>query len=136
MDIFNRMNLMNRRGSGLLNITNRTNKLFNDGRNHVTYKTDGGFFIVRIENAKYKMRIDGEEDIPEVDVDLKTFLTTNELIVYDTLKENPRLSYDELSKETKIPRRTIARVVAALVEKGYIKRGGSVGKSGYWVILK
>ena len=135
-DVFNRMNLMNRRGSGLSNITNRTNSLFSDGRNHVTYKTDGGFFIVRIDNAQYKMKIEGGDNIPEADIYLNNLLTSNEYIVYSTLKNNPRLSYDELSKETKIPRRTIARIVASLVEKGYIKRSGSVGRSGFWSIVK
>ncbi len=135
-DVFNRMNLMNRRGSGLSNITNRTNALFNDGRNHVTYSSVDGFFTVIIENALYKMKVEGINEVPKINIDTSKLLRPNEYIIYSTLKDDLKLSYDELSKETKIPRRTVARVLSTLVEKGYIKRGGSVGKSGYWIILK
>lgn len=132
-DVFNRMNLMNRRGSGLSNITNRTNALFHDGRNHVTYTSEDGFFTVKIENAKYKGKAGLIEEAKEVE---DGTLKTSEYAVYSSLKDNPRLSFDDLSKATKVSRRTVARSVSSLAEKGYIERGGSTGRGGYWVILK
>lgn len=135
-DVFNRMNLMNRRGSGLSNITNRTNALFSDGRNHVTFASEGGFFAVRIENSKYKGNIVTANDMEEAVDDVNQLLTLNEYAVYSALKTNSKLSYDELSKEVGISRRTVARAVSALVGKGYIKRAGSAGKGGYWIVLK
>ncbi len=135
-DVFNRMNLMNRRGSGLSNITNRTNALFSDGRNHVTFASEGGFFTVRIENSKYKGNMAAASDIGEAVVDVNQLLTLNEYAVYSILKTNSKLSYDELSKEAGISRRTVARVVSTLVGKRYIKRAGSAGRGGYWIILK
>ncbi len=135
-DVFNRMNLMNRRGSGLSNITNRTNALFSDGRNHVTFASEDGFFTVRIENSKYKGNAAAASDNGEAVADMNRLLTLNEYAVYSKLKTNAKLSYDELSKEVEISRRTVARAIAALVEKGYIKRAGSANKGGYWIILK
>ena len=131
-DVFNRMNLMNRRGSGLSNITNRTNALFNDGQNHVTYTSEDGFFSVTIENARYKNKIHNIQN-EEINNDS---LTPKELKVLSSLKNNARLSYNELSNETNISRRTIARTISSLLETGYIKRGGSKGRNGYWIILK
>lgn len=135
-DVFNRMNLMNRRGSGLSNITNRTNALFNDDQNHVFYKTDGGFFIVRIENAsqshnrKLKKRI----DIIETLFPIYGVLTINESKVYAEIKNEPSITYDTLVEKTDIPRRTIARVIASLESKGFIERKGT--KKDNWTILK
>ena len=34
-------------------MTDRTNKLFNDGKNHVEFCSDDGFFQVTIFNANY-----------------------------------------------------------------------------------
>lgn len=135
-DVFNRMNLMNRRGSGLSNITNRTNALFKDDKNHVFYKTDGGFFIVKIENAlsNHNEQIEKGKEIVETLMPVYGFLTINESKVYIEIKNDPSITYDGLVKKTSIPRRTIARTVASLAEKGFIERKES--KKDKWTILK
>lgn len=50
-DIFARMKFMERRGSGLKKMTGRTNALFHDGQNHVTFYSDNNYFRVTIGNA-------------------------------------------------------------------------------------
>ena len=86
-----------------------------------------------IENAKYKGKAGLIEEAKEAE---DGALKTSEYAVYSSLKDNPRLSFDDLSKATKVSRRTVARSVSSLTEKGYIERGGSTGRGGYWVILK
>ena len=50
------------------------------------------------------------------------------------LIKNPKISYDELSIQTKIPRRTISRILDDLKNKGFIERVGN-NKSGFWKII-
>lgn len=135
-DVFNRMNLMNRRGSGLSNITNRTNALFKDGKNHVFYKAEDGFFVVKIENALSNKNKKIEEGIRISESFISSYgiLTINESYVYTEIKNDPRITYDGLAEKTGISRRTVARAVASLEAKGYIARKES--KKDEWTILK
>lgn len=135
-DVFNRMNLMNRRGSGLSNITNRTNALFNDGQNHVFYKADGGFFIVKIENAlsNKNQKIEEGKQIIESLMPVYGILTINEAKVFGEIKSNPSITYNGLVEKTGISRRTIARIIISLEKKGFIGRKES--KKDEWTILK
>ena len=61
-------------------------------------------------------------------------LTINESKIYIEIKNDPSVTYDGLVKKTGIPRRTIARAVTSLVEKGFIERKES--KKDEWTILK
>ena len=145
VDLFWRMGLMNRRGSGLAKITNRTNSLFDDGANHVFYHTDGSFFSVVIQNANHRKpsgrcgtdgTISGTDGtINSVDEPTKQVLSENESKVLSALKAFDGLSYDDISSNTGIPRRTVSRIIVRLQEKGYIVRRGS-NKNGHWAILK
>ena len=60
-DIFSRMGFMERRGSGLNKIIDKTNALFKDEKVHVEYFSTNNFFRVIIKNANYK--IDAVNDI-------------------------------------------------------------------------
>ena len=53
-DIFSRMGFMERRGSGLNKIIDKTNVLFKDEKVHVEYFSTDNFFRVIIKNANYK----------------------------------------------------------------------------------
>lgn len=55
-DVFARMKFMERRGSGLKKITDKTNALFDDGRSHVEYYSDTSYFKVTIYNANYEKK--------------------------------------------------------------------------------
>lgn len=62
-------------------------------------------------------------------------LTENEKRILLELINNPSVPYDQLVIDLKISRRTVSRVFASLVEKGYIERIGT-NKKGYWKIIK
>lgn len=57
---------MNRRGSGLAKITNRTASLFFGRKDHVSYQIRNSFFVVTIDNANDKpMTADSLSDCSE-----------------------------------------------------------------------
>lgn len=129
-DLFHRLGLMNRRGSGLANITNRTNNLFNDGKNHVFFHSDNEFFVVKIENANYSANLKHIK----VSQKSKTISNDNETKVLDLIKENPNITTKEMSIKLNVSRSTISRMVKDLVENKKIVRYGA-NKNGYWKIL-
>lgn len=49
------------------------------------------------------------------------------------MKENPQITISEIVKKTKIPRRTVERIIARLKEKGLIDREGA-NRGGYWKV--
>lgn len=62
-------------------------------------------------------------------------MTENEQNTILEVIKNPRITYSELAKETGLSRRTVSRVMAALVLKNYIERVGN-NKSGYWKVVQ
>ncbi|WP_191014256.1 MarR family winged helix-turn-helix transcriptional regulator [Treponema zioleckii] len=56
-------------------------------------------------------------------------------IILELLKENPKLSAKKLSEKIGITSRAVEKLLATLVEKGFIKREGSP-EDGHWEILK
>jgi len=51
------------------------------------------------------------------------------------LSKTPQITYDALSKQLDMPRRTVAREIQMLREQGIIKRIGG-RKNGYWQVIK
>lgn len=129
-DLFHRMKLMNRRGSGLANITNKTNALFNDGKNHVFYNSDDEFFRVKIENANYKNKIAGNGSNVK-----NEGLSKNEESITNLIKEKPSITLDEMAASLQISRITVARAISDLTNKNVLKRVGA-NRNGHWEILK
>lgn len=130
-DLFGRMNLMNRRGSGLSNITEKTNALFNDGKNHVFYSERGCFFVVKIENSQYE----SIEKNTKESTDGSESLSKKEYEIMDELSKDSYQTYEILSTKIGISKRTVANAISSLIEKGFIKRVGP-DKGGYWQIIK
>lgn len=128
-DLFHRMKLMNRRGSGLANISNRTNMLFGDEKNHVFYNSDDGFFRVRIENANYSVKSSVKMNETTNDT-----LNKNEEAILDIIRSNRFVTLNEMADVLKISRSTVIRTTNGLVNKNRIKRIGA-NKNGYWEIL-
>ena len=50
------------------------------------------------------------------------------------MKEYPQITIAEIVKKTKIPRRTIERIIARLKNKKLIDREGA-NKGGYWKVM-
>ena len=61
-------------------------------------------------------------------------ITDNEQIIINVIIENSNISQKEISDISKIPYRTVQRLIASLKSKKIIERVGS-NKSGYWKIL-
>jgi len=59
--------------------------------------------------------------------------TVSGVVILKYLSSTPRATYDELTEQLNISRRTVAREIKLLREQGKIKRIGSA-KSGYWDI--
>ena len=114
-DIFARMKFMDRRGSGINKIKNGTNRLFDDGNNHVEFNATDTHFSVVIYNANYEK---GKEIVKEIVKEIEI---------------NPSISVKELSSKLKVSERTIRYEIDKLRNKGIIEREGST-KSGKWII--
>ena len=130
-DLFHRMHLMNRRGSGLANITNRTNALFNDGKNHVQYRSDEEFFVVIIDNANYGTKKETNND---TNIDTNVVLSKNEKVVLDAIKSDNTSSVNQIAEHTGLSRSTVLRSIKKLKALSYIIRKGD-DRSGYWEII-
>ena len=61
-------------------------------------------------------------------------ITESEQIILNIIVKIPNLSQKEIAKTTKIPYRTVQRLMSSLKHKKIIERIGS-NKSGYWKIL-
>lgn len=116
---------MERRGSGLKKITDKTNSLFNGGKNHVEYFSDNSYFKVTIYNANYGQR-ENEDDVP---------VNNTEKQILEAMLQNPQITYDELAAIVQKTRKTIMRKYRDAEREKLIERVGS-DKSGSWKILK
>ena len=126
-DLFHRLKLMNRRGSGLANITNKTNELFKDNGNHVFFESNDEFFIVKVQNANYGAKVETKNDT------IIDTLSKNETMIVKIMHDNPNITINEMSKELKLSRSTIIRATNKLTKEGIILRIGS-NKNGYWKV--
>ena len=62
-------------------------------------------------------------------------ITDNEQIIINIIIENSNISQKEISDISKIPYRTVQRLISSLKSKNIIKRVGS-NKSGYWKVIE
>lgn len=92
VDIFVRMNYMDRRGSRFDKMINGTNRLFKDNNNHVEFYTKEMHFSVVIYNANYK--------IGEISGDI------NIVKIIDLIRNEHNISQPEISKRVNISERT------------------------------
>ena len=70
-----------------------------------------------------------------VDVTLVNDLNETEKDIYSLIKDNPKITRDEMALKINKTIRTIQRITNSLVSKGYILRIGN-NRFGYWEILK
>lgn len=70
-----------------------------------------------------------------VDVTLVNDLNETEKDIYNLIKDNPKITRDEMALKINKTIRTIQRITNSLVSKGYILRIGN-NRFGYWEVLK
>lgn len=126
-DLFHRLKLMNRRGSGLANITNRTNELFKDNNNHVFFESNDEFFIVKIQNANYR-----KNNKPKNKAIVNS-LTKNEAKIIDIMRKNPTITVNEIARKLNISHSTVIRTTNKLTNSGLIARIGT-NRGGSWKV--
>lgn len=110
-DLFWKMGYMNRRGSGLAKITERTRRLFKDNSEHVSFQTRNSFFVVTIDNANYKL-------------DFYKKLTDRQKEIVDYLNESAQ-NISELAKKMNIDRKTVRKELNELEKSGLVSYSGA-----------
>ncbi len=116
-DVFWKLGYMNRRGSGLSKITNATNKLFDDGKEHVSFQIRNSFFAVSIDNANYYSK----KALP---------LTKRQKSILDALGNN-RMTITSLSSMLDVSRKTLKKELDYLQTQNLVDTEG-ITKSKTW----
>ena len=134
-DIFARMKFMERRGSGLKKITDNTNALFNDGKNHIEFFSDRNYFKVTIHNALYGKRQKSAHVNANVNagVNASVKLSVTQKVIIQLMRDNPQITIKEMASVLGKNETTIYRNIRQLKEICAVERRGS-DKRGYWLI--
>lgn len=137
-DLFARMNLMERRGSGLKKIVEayESEEKYNEGLIPEFRSTESAFFTV-LKNLNYEEINVGQNVGESVGQNVGQKLSPKQRRgnIIELIKENPTITAKNISTIFNLNQRTIERDLAKLTEEGYIKYEGS-SKDGKWVILK
>ena len=157
-DLFQRLDLMERRGSGFKKILDAY--AFESEKRGDTVvprfeSTQTDFFLV-LPNLNYGRKINGVEsssgrfeadstqglpvNLPEnlpvnPSVNLPVELSTTAKKIYHLLKEDGKYTYDRLSEAVGVTRETVRVSIRSLVEANLIRRIGP-DKTGHWEIVK
>ena len=142
-DLFGRMDLMERRGSGLKKIIEsyEVEKKYKQELKPEFISTSSTFLVI-LKNLNYVLvnkPENGTENGTENGAENGTENGAKKLSVKDRLdkivqimREYPNITIDEISNELAVSRRTIVRDISKLTQAGRIKRKGSF-KAGEWV---
>ena len=158
MDLFQRLDLMERRGSGFKKILDAY--AFESEKRGETVEprfesTQTDFFLI-LPNLNYGRKINGVEsssgrfdadstqslpvNLPEnlpvnPSVNLPVELSTTAKKIYHLLKEDGKYTYDRLSEAVGVTRETVRVSIRSLVEANLIRRVGP-DKTGHWEVVK
>lgn len=140
-DIFARMDLMERRGSGLRKII-EAYKMEENYKNDIKpeFKSTESSFITILKNLNYNTKNDGQnvgENVGEnvgQNVAKKLKPADRRKQILKIISLNPKYTAYDLSKNFGVVERTIQRDLKFLTEANLIKYVGSA-KDGYWKIL-
>lgn len=128
-DIFSRLRLMERRGSGLRKIIDE----YPEDRAPVFRSTEQSFVVIlwNLSDANASMPL-----VDDIDVDhgIDHGVDKNAAKLIQAISIEPKVTQEALSRVTGLSTRTIAREIRKLRENGMIKRVGS-DRSGYWEIM-
>ena len=137
-DLFARMNLMERRGSGLKKIVEayESEEKYNEGLIPEFRSTESAFFTV-LKNLNYEEINVGQNVGESVGQNVGQKLSPKQRRgnIIELIKENPTITAKNISTIFNLNQRSIERDLAKLTEEGYIKYEGS-SKDGKWVFLK
>jgi predicted HTH transcriptional regulator len=129
-DIFSRLRLMERRGSGLRKIMDE----YPENAAPVFRSTEQSF-VVTLKNLNHDkvstpigddLGVDNGDDLGE---------ESNADKILNAISAEPKAIQKRLSEMTKLSTRTISREIKGLRDTGVIRRVGS-DRSGYWEIVR
>lgn len=125
-DIFNRLQYMDRRGSGFKKILEdyRIYEGVSNGAKPV-FKSALSSFFITLPNLQYA--INGGDVVKDV--------TKEQLDILDIMIKDSNVTASELSQKLGLTSRHIQRLIKDLADKGIIRREGG-RKLGKWVIVK
>lgn len=125
-DIFSRLKLMERRGSGLRKIIDE----YPEDAVPVFRSTEQSF-IVTLKNLNYGVR-----SMPSgIDSGIDSGIEKNTEKILNAIRANPKITQKGLSEEIGLSVRTVARELKRLRDANVIKRVGS-DRAGYWRFVK
>jgi len=123
-DVFSRLKLMERRGSGLRKIIDEYPKDIAP-----SFRSTEQSFIVTLPNLNY-----GKTSTPNGDdVGVDNGAESNANKILGVIAEEPQITQRNLATKTGLSMRTVSREIKELRDSGVIRRIGS-DRSGYWEI--
>lgn len=125
-DIFAKMRLMDRRGSGFDKIKNETNNLFNDDKSHIEFYSTDSFFMVVIYNSNF-LHNKSTKKSTEKRINIKVL----EESILKLIKDRPSISIVEISIQLKISIKIVRNCINKLTQNKIISHIGPKN-GGYW----
>ena len=125
-DLFSRLKLMERRGSGLRKIIDQ----YPEDAVPSFHSTEQSF-VVTLKNLNYAKLSTPHGD--EVGVDNGDENKIN--LILNAISEDPKITQKNMAIKTGLSKRTVSREIRELRDTGVIRRIGS-DRSGYWEIVK
>lgn len=129
-DIFSRLKLMERRGSGLRKIIDQYPE-----DNVPSFRSTEQSFIVMLPNLNYGKISMPHGDEVGVDNGDDDGVENNVELILHTIEVDPKITQKNLAIRTGLSTRTISREIRQLRDTGVIRRIGS-DRSGFWEIVK
>jgi predicted HTH transcriptional regulator len=129
-DLFSRLRLMERRGSGLRKIIDQYPE-----DTVPSFRSTEQSFVVTLKNLNY-----GKVSMPTgadsgIENGIDDGVEKNTEKILNAIRANPKITQKRLADETGLSVRTVARELKQLRDTDVIRRIGS-DRSGYWEIMK
>ena len=129
-DIFSRLKLMERRGSGLRKIIDEYPE-----DNAPVFRSTEQSFVVTLKNLNYgKASTPTGNDVGVEDGD-DIGIENNADKIMNVISKEPKATQKRLAEATKLSTRTISREIKRLRDRGIIRRSGS-DRNGFWEIIE
>ena len=128
-DLFSRLKLMERRGSGL-------RKIIDQYPNNAApiFRSTEQSFIVTLKNLNYGLSMPNG-DVNGVDNGDDVGAEKNKGLILNAITENPKITQKNIADETGLSTRTVSREIKNLRDSGILKRVGS-DRAGHWEIVR
>lgn len=135
-DVFSRLKLMERRGSGLKKILEDYQKqeLYSEEKKPLFYTMNESFFV-ELKNLNYNNSNLINQDKGEYTDQNNNYLDDLNLHILKLINDNSMITVRELEKHLSISRTTVNRRINQMVDKGIIVKQGSSQKRKYLVLI-